>query len=230
MSRESSYYIQYIGPAFLINKTELNKYDIEKTIFHSCSNSKCDKYLSQDLSLFSFCPYCSNKIRAFTYKIEVDMQPNYVDSEIFNNIFNPIKKENNIIYIPYQTHENLSYGILSYEEYSAECKNSSCSEYECSLNIDFKFCPCCGKEIKLIKTHNSYGNVLNKDNDIILDKYEIKGPNTGFNDVNAYIFEKLLNNFNLDEKYINYKKTLEKTYGKNSVTTIIASVKYSDNF
>lgn len=230
MSRESSYYIQYIGPVFLINKTESNKYDIEKNIFHSCSNINCEKYLSEDLRLFNFCPYCSNKIKAFTYKVEVDMKPNYIDDEIFNNLFNPFNDDNNIFYIPFQSHENLSYGILSYEEYSKKCTNEICGEYECSLNIDFKFCPECGKEIELIKHNHSYGNISNKDNDIILEKYEIKGNKTGFHLINDYLFEKLLKNFNEDEKYINYKKTLEMTYGKNSVFTKIASIKYKENF
>ncbi len=235
MSRNSIYYNQYIGPTFLVSKTEKKQYTIKKTMYDCCGNKKCKHYMDNTLTGFSnFCTACGKKIQSFKTEIEVQLRPHLIDKEKSKNLFYPFDNipidSDNFIYVPYFDKDKIKEGFLSFQEYENICNNKNCDNFELSTNVNYKFCPDCGKKNKLKNSTDYYGVFKNKKIKEIFKKYGHNGMVDTFNIVKDDEFSFILKDYIDTKECKNYKDILEKCYGKNSVQIVIASVKYIETF
>lgn len=239
--------INYIGPAFLVNKEKVKyKKIIEKS--NCCKNKKCKNYLKNPPmnGIYSFCTMCGKKseykdvekkYELFIYDVNKYLSNSYyvITKDNYNGI-DQYKTENFLnasqyLYIPYfEEFEESNYGFIAHETISKSCENEKCKSEGDLVDPDTNYCGDCGKKLKLdyeIYENSKMPKKLKKE---IIKEYLKKDCFDSLSIINDTRFNDFLESYKNSKNYKEFCKVLKEIYGKENFELVLVNAKFHENF
>lgn len=244
--RNLEYIVNYIGPVLFVKKKTI-QYREEKRKQQTCSNKKCTEH-GKDCFHYHYCIKCGHKVeylQATTGK-KYEIYPLSLD-DTFDSNYVPINKhhcngvesfngaihfaDDEAVYTPYfEQDSEFNCGLQAYIEQGKYCQNKSCDEFdECALP-DHDYCGECGTKTKIQKDTDMVSSFNQKDAKKILKSYQPTSNLSACNFIEDDRFDKIVDDFKASKKCKQGIKTIEKAYGKGSVTVRLAFVQYHQNY
>lgn len=244
--RNLEYIVNYIGPVLFVKKKKI-QYKGESRKQQTCTNQKCSEH-GKDCYHYHYCIKCGNKIEYIhamkgekyeVYPISLDdtFDSNYIPInkrhsngvDCFNGVVTLLDDED--VYAPYfEQDSEFNCGIQAYIEQGKYCQNKSCEEFdECALP-DHDYCGDCGHKNKVHKDTDIVSCFNQKDAKKTLKAYQTTNNLSACNFIEDERFDKVMSDFAASEKCKQGIKTIEKAYGKGSVTVRLAFVQYHQDY
>ncbi len=238
--------INYIGPAFLVNKEKV-KYKTKTKKSYCCKNKKCKNYLkeTQMTGIYDFCTMCGRKSENTEVEKKSEMFIFDVNKELSNKYFVITKdhyngiaqyktenclNESQYIYIPYfEEFEESNYAFIVNETISKSCGNNKCNSEGDFTDPETNYCGDCGKKLKLDYEIYENSKIPKKLKKEIIKDYLKKDCFDSLNIINDVRFNGFIENYKKSKNYEEFCKVLKHLYGKENFELVLVNAKFHDN-